>query len=162
MRRTIMAGGGNQEENPVAINVVAMVDIIFCLCLFFMCSLKFKPLDAKFESYLPKGEGVRKDAIPKTVIDEIRIVLSWNSTQDKLERLFGQNLCPTDQAGDEKLKKLIKDSYTESKSRGVPNIPLILDVGPKVPWKFVVDIFDIGRDAGVQNFQFGAGNQPDK
>ena len=39
-----MAGGGNQDENPVAINVVAMVDIIFCLCLFFMCSLKFKPL----------------------------------------------------------------------------------------------------------------------
>ena len=52
-----MAGGGNQDENPVAINVVAMVDIIFCLCLFFMCSLKFKPLDAKFDSWLPKDKG---------------------------------------------------------------------------------------------------------
>ena len=56
-----MAGGGNQEDNPVAINVVAMVDIIFCLCLFFMCSLKFKPLDAKFDSYLPKEVGVKPD-----------------------------------------------------------------------------------------------------
>jgi biopolymer transport protein ExbD len=157
-----MAGGGNQEDNPVAINVVAMVDIIFCLCLFFMCSLKFKPLDAKFESYLPKEIGPGKDAIPKDVIDEIRVLLSWNAAQNKLERLFGQNLCAPDQAGDEKLKRLIKESYTESKSRGKPNIPLILDVGPKVPWKFVVDVFDIGRDAGMQKFQFGMGAPPDK
>ena len=58
-----MAGGGNQEENPVAINVVAMVDIIFCLCLFFMCSLKFKPLDAKFDSWLPKDKGGAPSAV---------------------------------------------------------------------------------------------------
>ena len=93
-----MAGGGNQEENPVAINVVAMVDIIFCLCLFFMCSLKFKPLDSKFDSWLPKTVGLTQDPVVKP-IDEIRVLLSWNSQQNKLERLFGQNPCAPDQAG---------------------------------------------------------------
>jgi biopolymer transport protein ExbD len=157
-----MAGGGNQEDNPVAINVVAMVDIIFCLCLFFMCSLKFKPLDARFDSYLPKEVGVRPDTIEKPVIDEIRILLSWNAAESKLDRLFGQNLCATDPAGDEKLRKLIGDSYTEYKRGGKPDVPLIVDVGPKVPWKFVVDVLDIGRDAGVKNVQFGTGTQLDK
>jgi biopolymer transport protein ExbD len=152
-----MAGGGNQDENPVAINVVAMVDIIFCLCLFFMCSLKFKPLDAKFDSWLPQDVGVRKNTTPVPVIDEIRVVLSWNSQQNKLERLFGQNLCATDPAGDEKLKKLIRESVTEYKSRGKPDVPVIVDAGPKVPWKFVVDVMDLGRDAGAQKFQFGVG-----
>jgi biopolymer transport protein ExbD len=157
-----MAGGGNQEENPVAINVVAMVDIIFCLCLFFMCSLKFKPLDAKFDSYLPKDVGVRPNTTVEPRIDEIRVLLSWNSPETKLERLFGQNPCATNQAGDEKLRMLIKESYADYKSRGNPNVPLILDVGPKVPWKSVVDVLDIGRDAGVQNLQFGTGTRLDK
>ena len=78
-----MAGGGNQEDNPVAINVVAMVDIIFCLCLFFMCSLKFKPLDAKFDSYLPKEVGVKPDTVERPVIDEIRVLLSWNAAAEQ-------------------------------------------------------------------------------
>ena len=30
--------GGAGEDNPVSLNVAPMVDIIFCLCIFFMCS----------------------------------------------------------------------------------------------------------------------------
>ena len=157
-----MAGGGSSEENPVAINVVAMVDIIFCLCLFFMCSLKFKPLDAKFNSWLPKDVGGQQSTKMNEVIDEIRVVMSWNSAQNKLERLFGQQLVPPTTEGDEKLKKLIKDSYLDYKSRGNPNVPLILDVGKLVPWKFVVDVMDLGKDAGLQKIQFGFGSALDK
>ena len=52
-------GGGEQGENPVAINVVPMVDVISCLCVFFMCSFKFKQLEGKFDSWLPRGRGPR-------------------------------------------------------------------------------------------------------
>ena len=45
-----MAGGGDQADNPVAINVVPMVDVIFCLCVFFMCSFKFKQLEGNWRS----------------------------------------------------------------------------------------------------------------
>jgi biopolymer transport protein ExbD len=157
-----MAGGGNQDENPVAINVVAMVDIIFCLCLFFMCSLKFKPLDAKFDSWLPKDKGGAPATMQNQLIDEIRVLMSWNTAQNKLERLFGQQVCPPDEAGNEKLRRLIKDSYNDYKARGNPNVPLILDVGPKVPWKFVVEALDLGKDAGVQKLEFGTGTALDK
>jgi biopolymer transport protein ExbD len=157
-----MAGGGNQDENPVAINVVAMVDIIFCLCLFFMCSLKFKPLDAKFDSWLPRDVGPGRENAGKPPIDEIRVLMSWNSRQNRLERLFGQNPCPADEAGDEKLRKLIRESFVGYEARGNPGVPLILDVGPKVPWKHVVAVLDMGRDAGVKNLQFGMGTELDK
>ena len=49
-----MAGGGEAEDNPLPINVVPMVDIIFCLCVFFMCSFKFRETEGKFDSWLPK------------------------------------------------------------------------------------------------------------
>ena len=42
-----MAGGGEAEDNPVNINVVPMVDVIFCLCVFFMCSFKIKQLEGE-------------------------------------------------------------------------------------------------------------------
>jgi hypothetical protein len=128
-----------------------------------MCSLKFKPLDAKFDSYLPKEAGLRRDPIAQPpVVDEIRVLLSWNPTAKKVDRLFGQNPCTADPAGDEKLRTLIKDSYTEYKSHGKQNVPAILDVGPKVPWTSVVDVLDICRSAGVQNLEFGAGTQLEK
>ena len=41
---------GESEENPVAINVTPLVDIIFCLCVFFMISFKFKQLEGKLGS----------------------------------------------------------------------------------------------------------------
>jgi hypothetical protein len=127
-----------------------------------MCSLKFKPLDSKFDSWLPKDVGGPKPGPAVQPVDEIRVLLSWNSEQNKVERLFGQNPCPADQAGDEKLKKLIKDSYEDYQARGNAEVPLILDVGPKVPWKHVVEVFDMGRDARVKHLQFGMGTQLDK
>jgi biopolymer transport protein ExbD len=154
-----MAGGGSSDENPVAINVVAMVDIIFCLCLFFMCSLKFKPLDAKFESWLPKDKGGAPSTVINQVMDEIRIILSWNKDANKLERLFGQQMIPNTPEGNERLKKLIGDSYKDYKARGNPGVPLILDVGPLVPWAMVVEVMDLGKDQGVQKIEFAFGTQ---
>src|SRR4029079_9448421 len=100
--------GASSEDNPVAINVVAMVDIIFCLCLFFMCSLKFKPLDAKFESWLPKDVGGAPSAKQNENLDEIRIVMSYDAAKNQLQRVFGQNnpVLNTPE-GDAKLKTLI-------------------------------------------------------
>jgi biopolymer transport protein ExbD len=149
-----MAGGAS-EENPVAINVVAMVDIIFCLCLFFMCSLKFQPLDAKFESWLPKDIGPSGGRV--TVLDEIRVRMSWNAQANTLERLFGQQPVPPTAAGTEELGRLIRDSYAAFKSRGQSDVPLILDAGSQVPWKHVVEVLDLGRDAGVPRLEFAFG-----
>ena len=56
-----MGAGGNigeASDNPVEINVTAMVDVIFCLCIFFMCSFHFKQLEGKIDTWLPKDRGV--------------------------------------------------------------------------------------------------------
>ena len=72
-----MAGGGEAEDNPVNLNVVAMVDIIFCLCIFFMCSFKFKQLEGKFQSWLPKDKGDSQIAT-SDILDEIRVAMYWD------------------------------------------------------------------------------------
>src|SRR2546426_4995004 len=72
-----MAGGasiGEEADNPVAINATAMVDVIFCLCIFFMCSFHFKQLEGKLDSWLPKDVGPH--AVPIVhPLEEIRVLL---------------------------------------------------------------------------------------
>src|SRR5215813_10128926 len=83
-----MAGAsiGEQSENPVAINVVPMVDVIFCLCVFFMCSFKFKQLEGKFDSWLPKNKG---DSGAPSEPKEIRIAMFWDENTKRVKRQFG-------------------------------------------------------------------------
>src|SRR5437773_3324173 len=69
-------GGGGDEENPVPVNCVALIDIIFCLCIFFMCSFHFRQLEGKLESWLPNKVGVQPVPIANPQLDEIRVFFS--------------------------------------------------------------------------------------
>src|SRR4030095_12448039 len=79
---------GESEENPVAINVTPLVDIIFCLCVFFMISFKFKQLEGKFDSWLPKGKG-SSGSITEGILDEVRVALSWDQDSQRTIRQLG-------------------------------------------------------------------------
>src|SRR5262245_57461108 len=98
-----MAGSQSEEDNPVAINVVAMVDVIFCLTLFYMCSFKFKQLEGKFDAWLPldKGPGV----VVGPIMQEIRVALFWNdATQTTVRRFLTRTV-----KNDTELQQLIHD-----------------------------------------------------
>src|SRR6185503_16399693 len=113
-----MAGGGDAADNPVAINVVPMVDIIFCLCVFFMCSMKFKELEGKFESWLPKDKG-QSQPMQDTPIEEIRVALFWNEADRTTLRKFGN----TKITSDTQLQELIRDAYAGWVRLGKPQTP---------------------------------------
>jgi len=42
----------NPDENPVAINVTALIDVILCLCLFFVCAPYLSATES-FQMWLP-------------------------------------------------------------------------------------------------------------
>src|SRR6185369_13239989 len=87
-RRRDMAGSQDPSDNPVAINVVPLVDIIFCLCVFFMCSFKFRQMEGKFDSWLPKDKG--SEGLPSLdLISEVRVALLWDDREQKVVRKMG-------------------------------------------------------------------------
>src|SRR3982074_1377177 len=92
-RRRLMGGGGNigeASDNPVEINVTAMVDVIFCLCIFFMCSFHFKQLEGKIDSWLPQAKGPNAAPIHlKPVLEEIRIFMRWDPSTGVTVRKVG-------------------------------------------------------------------------
>jgi len=143
---------GESDENPVAINVTPLVDIIFCLCVFFMISFKFKQLEGKFETWLPKNKGY--EGMPlKAVIEEIRVALFWDENNRKAVRKFGTQVVPED----DQLYQLISSSYDDFKRLNKPDIGLTIDADFRVPWADVVDVMNVGKKAGVSKVEFAAG-----
>src|SRR5437867_8527473 len=101
-----MAGSSSPEDNPVGINVTALVDVIFCLCLFFMCSLHFKQLEGKVEAWLPKDKGPRPGEVIKPMLEEIRIFLRWDPDTGKTLRKVGHR---SPVSSDEELAQTLRE-----------------------------------------------------
>lgn len=146
-----MSGSQAAADNPVGINVVPMVDVIFCLCVFFMCSMKFKAVEGKFESWLPKDRGGRE--VRDHSIEETRVVLAWDEARRRTIRTFGK----VQVHDDRQLRELLRESHAAWVRLGKPHAPLIVDAGPRVPWRDLVAVIDLGRRESLHEVQFAAG-----
>ena len=147
-----MAGGGEAQDNPLPINVVPMVDIIFCLCVFFMCSFKFRETEGKFDSWLPKdkGEGGQPDPGP---LQEMRVIMTWDQASGKLTRAYMHRQVKDDA----ELEQLVREAHDDFVAKNKPDIPLIIDGGPSVPWKEIMTVVNIGKALEIKNLEFAMG-----
>ena len=145
-----MAGGGDASDNPVAINVVPMVDVIFCLCVFFMCSFKFKQLEGKFDSWLPKNKGMEGTPVE---IQEIRVAMFWDAENQKVRRQYGARTVDDDA----ELESLIRGAYDDFKLKGRPETPVIVDGDPRIPWDAVIKVVNMCKKIPIDNIEFALG-----
>ncbi len=149
-----MAGSssiGEASDNPVGINVVPMVDVIFCLCLFFMCSLKFKQLEGKIETWLPKDRGVEQTPPDKVVLEEIRVFMRW---QDGRTVTKVGNRAPA--GSDLELMQTINQMSNDYKKLGKTDYPVLIDALHDVPWKDVIHVLDLCKKDKLERIEFAA------
>lgn len=151
-----MAGAsiGDDDDNPVAINVTPLIDVIFCLCVFFMCSFRFKQLEGKFDTWLPKNKGAEGMPVG-SVIEEVRVALFWNEAKQQVERKIGRRIVPEDS----ELQQLIADSFADFKKLGKDDIGLTIDADTAVPWDAVVRVINLSKRVGVQKIEFALGTK---
>jgi biopolymer transport protein ExbD len=152
-----MAGssGGESGDNPVGINVTAMVDVIFCLCIFFMCSLHFRDAEGRFETWLPKRGH---DVEPGKPYAEMRVAMFWDEALQRTVRSFGQRLVPDV----EQLQALIAESHADLLSVGQADAPLTIDADVAVPWRDVMDVINIGQREDIAKIEFALGAPPQR
>jgi len=151
-----MAGSQSEEDNPVAINVVAMVDVIFCLCLFYMCSFKFKQLEGKFDAWLPLDKGSSGVMQGNEPIQEIRVALFWNETTQATVRKFTVHTIENDA----ELQTLIHNQHADNMSLGRTDVPVIIDAEAKVPWHEVINVINMAKREKIAKIEFALGMPP--
>src|SRR5689334_17893833 len=137
-----MAGSqniGEASDNPVEINVTAMVDVIFCLCIFFMCSFHFKQLEGRVDAWLPKEKGSQSGPPPTVILEEIRVFMRWDAEHNVTNRKVVRNAVSTDQ----ELVNAVLAMKSDYEKAGKTIFPVIIDATPDVPWQDVVHVVDL-------------------
>ena len=153
-----MAGAtniGEVSDNPISVNVIPMVDVIFCLCLFFMCSFHFKQIEGKIDTWLP-GHG-QPGPPPPVILEEIRILLRWDSAAQAVVRRVG-NRAPA--GNDVGLLADVRDSAADYRRAGRTEFPVVLDATDAVPWQDVVHVMDLCKREGLGRIEFTAPYEP--
>src|SRR5262245_47382455 len=150
--------GDDGGENPVAVNVTPLVDVIFCLCVFFMISFKFKQLEGRFDAWLPQTTGLHGP--PNGTIDllgEVRIALFWDEANQRTVRLFGTRRVD----GDEELGRLLSEVHADATRPDKPVPPATIDAQGAVPWQDVVDVVNACKKSRIDKIEFAFGPPPD-
>jgi biopolymer transport protein ExbD len=153
-----MAGAamGDGEENPVGINVTPLVDVIFCLCVFFMISFKFKQLEGKFDSWLPKGKGTSGAIAAEGILDEVRVAMWWDENAGVSVRQIGQRRV----SNDDELAQLIKEGHDAWVRQNKPDTPVTIDAEARVPWSDVITVMNLCKRNRIDKIEFALGAPP--
>jgi biopolymer transport protein ExbD len=141
---------GEASDNPVEINVTAMVDVIFCLCIFFMCSFHFKQLEGRIDAWLPTEKGGNPGVPPKVLLEEIRIFMRWEADRNVTTRKIG----PQTVATDEELIAAINARKADYVKANKTEVPVIIDGTPDVPWQDVVHVVDLCKHEKLSQIEF--------
>ena len=152
-----MAGSSmGEDENPVAINVTPLVDVIFCLCVFFMISFKFKQLEGKFDSWLPKGKGSAGSVQIEGILDEVRVAMFWDEVNQRTVRQLGTRRVD----GDDELERLIVEGHEAWVRMNKPDTPVTIDAEARVPWNDVITVMNLCKKNRIDKIEFALGAPP--
>ena len=126
----------------------SMIDVVFLMLIFFMCTLKFKTLENKISTYLPAhgGKPVVEDYEP---IEKIRLKVSMSG--DRCLCAVNGRVVATLPKGLSKVYEQIHRIRSAS-----PGSPTEIDPDPAVPHKHVVSLIDECIRAKVSEILFTA------
>ena len=144
---------GEASDNPVEINVTAMVDVIFCLCIFFMCSFHFKQLEGKIDAWMPKdGPGNQIGEVKdKVKLEEVRVFMHWEASTGRTIRKIG-NRNPVE--NDSQLTQTIDEIKKDYEKVGKTEVPVVIDATVDVPWQDVVHVVDLCKHEKLSPIRF--------
>jgi biopolymer transport protein ExbD len=150
-----MGGGGNigeASDNPVEINVTAMVDVIFCLCIFFMCSFHFKQIEGKIDTWLPDDKGNQSGKVlDKVHLEEIRVFMRYDQATGRTTRKIGSRSPVADDAELISTIQAMKADYDRANKL---EVPVLIDSTADVPWHQVVHVVDLCKAQKLSKIEF--------
>jgi biopolymer transport protein ExbD len=136
------------RHTPLDVKMTPMIDVIFLLLTFFVCTASFQPPEEILPTrlLLPGATSSQVQVDPmEEDLDEIVVEVLWreNRAQWRInQRPYGQLA--------EVRAKLTQAAALKA------DLPVILDVEASVPMEDVIDVYDLCRDVGLLRIQFAA------
>jgi biopolymer transport protein ExbD len=136
------------DRERLDVKMTPMIDVIFLLLIFFVCTASFQPAEHILPTRLslPGAQQSQKPPDPE-LVDLERIIVkvlwrggrpAWQINQRDYASLSGVR------------------GVLEAARQVKPDLPVILDVEPAVPMEHVIDVYDLSRQVGLERIQFAA------
>ena len=127
-----------------------MIDVVFLLLIYFVCTASFTPPELVLPSTLAEDSAAEstRSQPQETVLEQI--VVHVESSPGGVRWSVNQRTV----AGPEELSGILQTLFEIS-----PELPVVLDIGPRVLLGEAVDAYDRCRGAGFQTLQFAVENR---
>ena len=140
--------GFQQQGERLDVKMTPMIDVIFLLLIFFVCTASFQLpeeiLPTRFT--LPGTSTAEVPLDPELVdLDEIVVEILWRDGRPAW-RINKRQYVELAEVG----------AVLATIRRMQSDLPVILDVEPAVPMEHVIDVYDLCRSVGLQRIQFAA------
>jgi biopolymer transport protein ExbD len=132
------------------LKMTPMIDVIFLLLVFFVCTANFMPLEGILPTNMSlSGRSAVEIMLPKPEnLDVARIHLTFDGS-------------PHWQVEGNQCRSLREVRTILQKLREIrQDIPVIIDSNENVPMEHVIDVYDVCRIAGLSQIQFAAKQNP--
>ena len=145
MRRPTYHGN---DRGRLDVKMTPMIDVIFLLLIFFVCTASFRPPEEVLPTRLSLPGAIDSDVEldPEMLdLDEIVVKVLWREGRARWQI----NNRDYRRLGD-------VQAVLVAASRVQADLPVVLDVEPSVPMEDVIDVYDLCRDIGLKRVQFAA------
>ena len=159
-----------------------MIDVVFLLLIFFMCTLRFKTLEGKLAAYLPRDAGVNPwQELPIDKVDILIRVsepgtryLAGHSARERQiygpgatgryvwgeDRVLEYSVATFETTDLEQLRARLTRIFKDRRALGEQDVPATIDARSGTAYEDVVEVLDQVIHAGFTDITF-VGAYPD-
>ena len=138
----------NQQDSSIELNLTSMIDVIFLLLIFFVCTTDFREPEKRLPTNLGSGAIATDEPRTQEERDLGRIVA----------RLTVAPSGRVEYAIDGKRVASIKEveALLAELQEIDPNVPVVVDPDYNTPLESVLDVYDCARRVGLAKIKFAA------
>jgi biopolymer transport protein ExbD len=141
----------HDDRKPGDIAMTPMIDVVFLLMIFFICTASFQMAEELLPTSLAAASGTSA-ASPIELEPELeRIVVQATVVDGKTKWVVNERPCDTVAEVRQVLRTVAQIDQT---------LPVILDVAGEVPLGDMIDVYDLSRLEGFEKIQFAAEKKP--
>jgi biopolymer transport protein ExbD len=138
----------HDDRRRLDVKMTPMIDVIFLLLIFFVCTASFQPPEEVLPTHL-RMPGTTESPVEVEPewedLDEIVVAILWREGRPAWE-INGRECAHLGEV------RAVLAAMAEVKI----DVPVILDVDGIVPLEHVIDVYDLCRQIGLERVQFAA------
>ena len=131
------------DEEKLQLRMAPMIDMIFLILIFFMCTARWKQAEGNLAAELPSQDAPKMDAPPP---DVERVIIKLQRTPAGVEIRMNDNPCPDFDALYQNLQAI----------RQHVDVPVIIDAQRTVPFQAAITAVNLAVKADLPNVSFAA------